>query len=288
LVIMQLVVNGVLTDFKGRVLLRQSGEHDLLPITRPIEPGTLPADTLARAFREDTALIVLPIRLTGLYYDVRPPDGELAFYFRCTMRGGALNPESRAGFFDPPLPAALPARYRQRVDQALHHAGGPPHMKRERPGVGALLGSLFGERVKTDKGQPWTAEVKLVTDAGHGQTVWRRAAPGEQSRLLATRLAAGEAPWEAARRLLRKVWPYWGGRLDDLRLVELASRHPAITFVFAASIYEPPFPRQDTETVTFPQARHLTDDFGADDTAIVRLLNQTTTTPLFRVASGEE
>lgn len=285
---MRLTVNGVLTDLRGRVLLRQSGERDLLPITRPFAPGTLPADTLARAFREDTALIVLPVRLTGLYYDNWSSGEELTFCFRCTMRGGALQPDSKAGFFDAPLPAALSGRHRRRVEQALHHAGGPPLMKREWPGLGAALGGLFGRRDTTGQGRTWQAIVKLVADAGHGQTVWRRAAPGEQSRLPATRLSAGEAPWAAAKRLLKKTWPHWGGRLNDLRLVELVSRHPAITFVFVASIYEPPFPRHDTETLTFPQARHLTEDFRAADVAIVRLLDQTTTTTLFRLAGEEE
>jgi hypothetical protein len=287
---MWLTVNGVLTDFKGRVLLRQAGERRLAPITRPFEPGVLPADTLARAFREDTALIVMPVRLTGLYYDNWSNGGELTFCFRCTMRGGALDPAAQppAGFFDPPLPGALLSRYRRRIEQALLHAGGPLLMKREWPGLGATLGGPFGESAATDKGQAWEAIVKLVADARHGQTVWQQAAPGAQPRLPATRLAAGETPWGAARRLLRKVWPYRGGRLDDLRLVELASRQPTITFVFAASIDEPPFPRQSTETLTFPQARHLTDEFGADDAALVRLLDQTTTAPLFRLTGEEE
>jgi hypothetical protein len=281
---MRLIVNGVLTDLRGRVLLRQSGERGLLPIIRPLAPGTLPADTLARAFREDTALIVLPIRLTGLYYDVRPPDGELALYFRCTMRGGALKPESRVGFFDAPLPAALPARYRRRVEQALHHAGGPPHLERETKRLGARLGRLFGERPAEDGNVSWAATVKLIVNAG-GQSAWSRAESGERWRLPAVRVAEGEAPWEAVGRLLTTLWPQGGRRLADLRLVKLAREHPAITFVFAASLDGDPAPRPSTAMLAYVSTDQLTEDYLQDDVAAVRLANQIATPLVFRLES---
>jgi hypothetical protein len=253
----------------------------LAPITRPVEPGVLPADTLARAFRDDTALIVLPIRLTGLYFNNRPPGGELTFCFRCTMRGGALEPESRAAFFDAPLPAGLPARYRRQVEQALHHPGGSPHMEHESKGLGARLGHLLGARAAISE-TTWAAKVKLVVDASHKQVVWQRAASGGPWRLPVAAVSNREAPWEAAARLLKKVWSHWGGRLSDLRLVELARERPAITFVFAASLYDAPFPRVSTETVAFVQAGQLTKDFLQNDVAVVDRVTHTAT-PLIRL-----
>lgn len=277
---MRLTVNGVLTDLRGRVLLRQSGERVLLPISHPIRPGFLPADTLARAFREDTALIVLPIRLTGLYYDVRPPDGELALYFRCTMRGGALNPESRAGFFDPSLPDALPARYRRRIEAALRHPGGPPYMERQARGPGARLGRLLGDRAEVDSAPTWETTVKLIANAG-GQIAWSRTAPVKRWRLPAARVAEGEAPWEAAERLLAQTWPQGNPRLADLRLVELAGERPALTFVFAASLDDAPVPRPSTVTLASVPTGQLTGDFLADDVAAVERANQIATPPVF-------
>jgi hypothetical protein len=90
-----------------------------------------------------------------------------------------------------------------------------------------------------------------------------------------------EAPWETAARLLKTVWPYGGGRLDDLQLVELARDRPAISFVFAASLYDVPTSR--TETLAFVQADQLTDDFSTDDVATVERATQTATPPLIRL-----
>jgi hypothetical protein len=243
----------------------------------------LPADTLARAFREDTTLYVMPVRLTGLYYDSRLPEGELTFCFRCTMRGGALEAkdELQVGFFDE-LPVGLPARYRRQVDQALHHPGGPLHMEREARGLGARLGRLLGARAEADGDQTWAATVKLVVDASHKQIVWQRAASGGPWRLPVAQVSDSQAPWETAARLLKGVWPHWGGRLDDLRLVELARERPAITFVFAASLYDAPFPRPSTETLAFVQAGQLTNDFLRDDVAISERATRTAT-PLIRL-----
>ena len=109
---MRITVSGILTDYQGRPLLQQSGPRTLEPVHRPLSPDDLAPVMLARAFREDTALIVLPVRLTGLYYDGRE-SGALTFCYRCTMRGGDLSvPEGRppAGFFELPLPRALAPR----------------------------------------------------------------------------------------------------------------------------------------------------------------------------------
>ena len=63
---MQAGVTGILTDYEGRVLLRKGDKNTLIPIYRSLEAGELPTATLDRAFREDTGLIIMPVRLTGV------------------------------------------------------------------------------------------------------------------------------------------------------------------------------------------------------------------------------
>jgi hypothetical protein len=128
----------------------------------------------------------------------------------------------------------------------------------------------------------WAATVKLVVDANHRQIVWQRAASGKPWRLPEAQVRDREAPWETAVRLLKGFWPHGGGRLDDLRLVELARDRPAITFVFAASLYDAPLPRPSAETLAFVQAGQLTNDFLEGDVAVVERATHTMT-PLIRL-----
>jgi ADP-ribose pyrophosphatase YjhB (NUDIX family) len=285
---MHLTANGVLSDYRGRILLQQTGDRNLALIGGSFEAGRLPTDTLARAFRDATALIVMPVRLTGLYYDSHTPDGALAFCWRCTMRGGDLqvpNGRPAAGFFDcPPLPAGLEPRYRRQVDQALHHTGGPIHMEREGEGLGAGLRRLFNEGAAEDKGQVWDVAVRLVMDAGQGQITWRRSGPGETWRLPAAQPAPGEAPWETAARLLAATGANRAEKVTGLWLVELAADRPAITLVFGASLDKPSVLRRPSETLAFAGFDQTTDQFAADDVRIVGGLASAAVKPVFRLA----
>jgi hypothetical protein len=202
------------------------------------------------------------------------------------MRGGDLKtPDDypSVGFFDfSPLPNGLSSGDRRQMEQALRHPGGPPHMEREGLGLGARLDRLFGGRTPRDKDLNWTVEVKLVI-AAEGQISRSRTAPGEPWRLPMTHPAGGEAPWEAGIRLLEALRPGGGGRLNDLRLVELARDRLAITFVFAASLYGAPIPHSSSEMPAFVQAGQLMDGFSAEDAAIVERVIRTAASPLFRL-----
>ncbi len=223
---MQFVVYGLLTDYQNRILLQKVTDESLAPVGRAVEPGTLPAETLARAFREETGLIVLPVRTTGVYYSGRG-DGRLVLFFRCTMRGGDLrvpDGSSPAGFFDSAiLPKGLSAAHRQQIDDALHHAGGPPWLGREAGGVGAWLGRLMGRSEAAAGGPAWDVAVRLGA-AGESDEVAMAVVDGNGD---ATRVMPGDAPWEAAARL--------AGTARNVRLigVEIAATRPSLTLVFA-------------------------------------------------------
>lgn len=274
---MRLIVTGILTDSRGRVLLRQVGAHELSPISRPVEPGRPPAGTLARAFREDTALYVLPVRLTGLYYRNQPPSGELTFVYRCTMRGGELATEDgpRAGFFDE-LPAGLSAGTRRQIEQALHHPGGPPHMKREGDGLGGKLRRLFGASAEAESEPVWAASAKLIGSLPDGAIAWTRPTPDEPWRLPATAMAGGEAPWEAAARLLADMKLPGPPPALDPAVIQLGDDRSAL-FVFIAALDNPP----PTGSRWLVAADASAAAPLADDIALVEAARQATTRPVF-------
>ncbi len=235
---MQLVVSGILTDYLGRVLLQQTGAKSLSPVRRALERGVLPADTLARAFREETGLIVMPVRLVALRYDAGAPGGELNFWFRCTMRGGDLETSAGgkpAGFFDPPLPAALPEKDRRQVDLALHHAGGQPVMEEAPARFGVKLGRLLSGRKTAPEADHWRVETSVLAQPVDAPIDWVIAEPDAPDAAPASDVASvghSRPPWATARRLEGQAEATDSPTLSLAR-VELAPNRPVMTLVFA-------------------------------------------------------
>ncbi len=233
---MQLIINGFLTDYQSRIFLQKTTNDSLAPVGHIVEAGILPTQTLARVFREETGVIVMPIRLTGIYHSGRD-GGRVTFCYRCTMRGGVLQvPEGYppAGFFDfSPLPRGLSPGYRQQVDEALHHAGGPPSMTGEASDAGAWFGRMVGRAKPAADSVAWDVSVKLVEaaddDVVEMTLVDQDAAPADD----AVGVKPGEAPWETAARLLgasRASRDKPGVRIVR---VAFATGRLAATFVFA-------------------------------------------------------
>ena len=232
---MQAAVIGVLTDYEGRVLLKQSGDSALVPVRAPLEQGQMPPATLDRAFREATGLIVMPVRLTGVYYDTGIPGGEMMFVFRCTMRGGDLQiPQggSPAGFFDiPPLPPALSPKYRRQVDTALHHPGGPPVMEQV-GGLGTRLGRLLGRREAATDSIDWDVSVRVALKESDGPVEWAVVDSDDYQGAMTSPAVPGQTPWMTATRLMSMYQP--DGTVEvRLARVEIAAARPALTMVFA-------------------------------------------------------
>lgn len=228
---MRLIVGGVLTDYRGRVLLQQTGAKSLSPVRRALERGVLPADTLARAFREETGLIVMPVRLVALRYDAGAPGGELAFWFRCTMRGGDLETPpggNPAGFFDLPLPAALPETDKRQIELALRHPGGGPVMAEAPARLGAQLGRLLGGRKVAREADYWRVAVGILAQPSDAPVEWLVA---ESDAPAATPAESSQPPWATARRLLERAQAADSPALSLAR-VEIAPDQPAMTLVF--------------------------------------------------------
>lgn len=264
---MRLTICGVLTDYKGRVLLRRVEPRTLVPIHKSFEVGKLPAETLARAFRDDTGLFVMPVRLTSLDYSTT--QDELTATFRCTMRGGDLTPqeEPTVGFFDLPPPAALSKQFRPQVEQALRHAGGPPLLQATGEG---LISRLFAGRKDTQREGDWEVGVRLVVRSANGTILWARSDQDGAWQLPAGAPTRGETPWQTAERVLRAYLP--GGDTTAIRPVAgaLASGRPALDLIFTADMTSEASLPPDTVLFAFPE---LSPDFATADVILIKSID---------------
>ncbi len=286
---MHLKVSGILSDFRGRVLLQRPDAKTLAPPGSELEPGSLPADTLGRHIRRETSLIVMPVRPTGIYFHNDGAAGELTFCFRCTMRGGDLDVPAGsppAGFFDSrPLPGGLSPTWQRRIDQALQHSGGRLSMEREAGSPGRRWGQLLGRRSPEPERERWEVVVKVWGETETGSAVWVRSAVDERWRLPAAAVPVGEAPWETAGRLLEAIQPEFDRAAVRLALVELAADRPALTLVFAAPLRAPEPPPAGNRPLLVAEASDVTIPFSAIDADLVSPLGQVSTLPLFQVAA---
>lgn len=238
---MRVTLAGYLSDHKGRVLLQRPSARSLEPVTCPLKPGEEPATTLVSAFRAATGLIVLPIRLVGVY---TARGDELTLTYRCTLRGGELATpagQPAAGFFDTqPPPRGLNAAHARQLDDARHHDGGPARLALTAAGLAARLGR-GPARESSASGVEWAATARLIAVAGD-RVLWTRADAAGPWRLPARAVAAGDAPWQTAGALPRALG--LGHAVNpSLRLIVMAASRPAadrpaLSFVFLATYGE--------------------------------------------------
>lgn len=277
---MDMGICAIITDFRGRLLLQQPTGDTLCPPHGPWLPGRLPSDTLGFLVRAQTGLIVWPVRLTGLYYRA----GALTFCWRCTMRGGDLPPpqgQPPAGFFDSaPRPAGLARPWQRPVDEALHHAGGPPVLRAETDAA-TRLGKLLGRAPAAVA--PWAVAVAVWAEVEPGRGLWRQDAAGHLRLPWAT--ATAEAPWATAERLLPSLAPGVSWAAPRLALVQLAADQPAMTLVFATTMIAESF--QPAASLVVAAADDPTMTLDPADRDMAMALDPTGEAPPFRLFPGQ-
>lgn len=234
-----MVINayGVLSDHLNRILLQKVAKSNTLtPPGYELTPDELPVAGLAAAFREATGLIVLPLRLTGLYFRAGEFD-SLQLFFRCLLRGGTLViPEgwSEAGFFDSrPLPQPMLPIYQQAVSQTLYHAGGRPHWEQQPISFSTRLRDWFGGEPSAQSATSWQASATVIIQNSNGQVLWVRRPETEYWELPTAKRKQREAPWKTGHRVLQDIL---GNKrpIANLPLLCVGKVKRQITFVFTA------------------------------------------------------
>ncbi len=265
---MKLSTNGIVINEYGHVLMIQRDDtRTLAPPGGGIEAGELPTDNAAREIREETGLMALPVRLTGLYFWQWTADMPmLNFTFRCIQRGGQLqtSPESlQVGFFSvDPLPRSLINIQRERVLEAWHHQGGPPIWKRQKLSVWGRLGKLIIQRVvypwknlrRRWRGEapfvpapPWRVAAHVAIRKEPDEILWVKQADGRWG-LPGGPCGKDEAPWETA---VARTQQQTGLtiQLEDLTGVYVTENEAEMVLMFTA--VAPHNQPQDTANIAY-------------------------------------
>ncbi len=250
---MKIATNGIVTNETGQVLLIQRDDsRTFAPPGGSVDIGELPTDNVTREVREETGLIVLPVRLVGLYFSAAKPEEMLIFVFRCTQRGGeiATSEESlQVDFFWPkPLPQPMLALHQERLEHGLSHAGGPPFWGRHRQTLRFRLLSFWlrwwiyprMNRARERAGKAayvppsqWQATAVTLIQNKNSEILWRQV--GNQWQLPGGVGQNLEAPWETAVRLSKQQINQ-STTLIDLKAVLIHPQKPQLTLAFSAEI----------------------------------------------------
>jgi len=95
-------VTMVVRDDRGRILLTKNADANSWTLPGgSIEPNESPKDAAVREMREETGLLVEPVRIIGVYggpeYRVAYPNGDVASYvatvFECKVVSGKMTPD---------------------------------------------------------------------------------------------------------------------------------------------------------------------------------------------------
>jgi ADP-ribose pyrophosphatase YjhB (NUDIX family) len=248
---MKIATNGIIINESGQVLLIQRDDsRTFAPPGGSVDVGELPTDNIAREVREETGLIVMPVRLVGVYFAPAKPEGMLNFVFRCIQRGGeiATSEESpQVDFFWPkPLPQPMLALHRERLEHGLTHAGGPPYWGIHRQTLRFRLMSSWLKwvvyprmnRKQEQMGGPsfvpppqWQVTAVTIIQNENGEILWLKNGnswhlPGGASQRL-------EAPWATAVRHTRQQINQ-ATQLTNLTSVTVHPERPQLTMAFTA------------------------------------------------------
>lgn len=248
---MRIGVNGVLVSQTGELLLIQ--RNDTRSFALPggtLDPGELPTDGAAREVREETGLIVLPVRLVSLHYWEFAPYKHLSFVFRCLLRGGEVTPSEESphvGFYSPQkLPWLMDKVSKERIEIATTHAGGPVVMSEQEVGTIIKISTFFlrkivypyydwrrARRNESTYVEPstWEVSVFIVVQNENEEVLLCQ---DDRWRLPGGLANDDEPPWETAVSLA-KAQTNLNIQIANLKSVYITKREAQMTLIFFAS-----------------------------------------------------
>jgi ADP-ribose pyrophosphatase YjhB (NUDIX family) len=249
---MKIATNGIITNEAGQVLLIQRDDsRTFAPPGGSVDVGELPTDNIAREVREETGLIVLPVRLVGVYFYPAKPEGMLNFVFRCLQRGGEITTSEESpqvDFFWPkPLPQPMLNLHQERLERGLTHAGGPPYWGNHRKMLRFRLMSYWLKwvvyprmnRQRVQNGGPdyvpppqWQVTAVTLIKNENGEVLWLK--NGKSWQLPSGMSHKLEAPWDTAVRHTRQQTNQ-SIQLANLTAVTVHAQKPELTIAFTAT-----------------------------------------------------
>lgn len=182
-----------------------------------LEAGELPDEGVAREVAEETGVKVYPVRLVGLTF-TPGRNSQLVLTFRCIQRGGKpeASAEALQAAFLPavPLPSPMLAMHRERLEQGLRHAGGPPawseyhypwYLRLGRPLLNQYLNlrNRLTGRSYTPPPEWQGAAFTVIRDEA-GRVLWVKRRDHPVWNLPGGASETGEAPWVTAVRETRE------------------------------------------------------------------------------------
>lgn len=253
--------NGIVFNEHSDVLLVQRDDtRTLAPPGGACEIDELPDQAAAREVREETGLIVYPVRLVGLYYLPAQPIPYLFLCFRCIQRGGDLTTSTEtpsSGFFTTtPLPSPMLAMHQEQIQNAFHHSGGPPYWGKHQISPTLRAGNFLLNRLvnpmlnfrRSRLNQPqyvpppqWLLRATLLLRNSTGDILLQQDDTSGQWALPSSDAVSSGPPWDKANQLIQEIL---NGQADlrTLSGIYLRQGKPEMAFVFTGNLREGNFP----------------------------------------------
>lgn len=273
---MRIGTAGIVTNEYNHILLIQ--RDDTRTWCEPggsLEFGRLPTDNAAEEVREETGMIVMPIRLVALHYISAAPHGALGFIFRCLIRGGepTPSPESlQVNFFAADkLPRPILDFHKQSIHDGWHHKGGAVIMRRREFSLMDRMVLFMLRRViypiknwqRQRNGDAFTAApdwaitINVIIQNEAGEILWID--QGDKQRLpYGVHQNHNEAPWETAVRLAAEQ-AHVTITIQDVAVVTVKKDSTEMTLTFAARLQGATAESRPFFTADLPAAAHPAD-----------------------------
>ena len=250
---MNVGTNGIVVDQHGNVLLiKRNDTRTFAPPGGALDKGELPPIGTAREVREETGLVVLPVRLVTLTFLPLKPNGYLNFSFRCLLRGGDITTSEESpvvGFFKSnPLPRRITSFHRERLERGLAHAEARPLIFSHHVTPSLQLSRFLLQQIvyrwlnikRNLLGRPayqpppdWEVSTYLLCANEAGAYLWQRSEENDSWQLPGGQVSGLKAPWETAVQLAKQQTGQHF-KLDRLSDVYLRPDSSQLTLVFTA------------------------------------------------------
>ncbi len=225
---MKIMVQGLLTNEFNEALLVADAQGAWGLPGGWATAGVLPAVSLAEQVAAQTGILVIPIRLVGVYTTAVD---TLTLLFRCLQKGGHL-PETQTAAFCPvnQLPQPLATHQARLLQDAGRHAGGAPicaALANANIGGGhplRLVQNLWHKWRGTAEGSPaWQLDVLVILD---------------DNTLLGHTAVDNEPPWHTAVQLMPSTATL--GHISGIYITPGQPARLTITFTAVGANHQPP------------------------------------------------